>query len=278
MSKSPISNKSVRLRADHGWQLFSYLIGLGITGSMFIVPLYLFLSGKQEAFHSNIGDGAAPLGFFLVGGAVAVAYVIYEIMKVLREDYVFYVKEERTSFEIKKFDPTQTLQVGPFTDIESKALVVKLRWRPQLENTPHVKSFRLHIHTPPEPTATLDVQFVGRSGDQECEMGRRSVIQKIDLTPRGQGESAGKEYNDWQEIVLPITDSSPQYFLNVNVTVINRYGKNGKLAELTQGGEEISKARDRLSMEIFIGLKLNELKQSGTYKKSNVDVVNICLK
>lgn len=259
--------KSLRLRSDYVLQIIVYLCAAVISGGMFFGALFYLWSGKQP-------DGRLGLVAPVIAGALVTSLIVYEILKILRNGYVFYVRGERKVFSLKEFDTTKTLRIGPVTGLDGKTLVLKLRWRPQPENTPKVKSFQLHIQTPPEPTATFDVQLIGQTGNEELEIDRQSIIQKIDLTPRGQGERASEEYDDWREIAFSIADSFPQYLLELRL-IIDHQHENSKSSDdpLSSKPENI-KELEQLWIEMFVGLKLNDLNPRN-YKSSNVGAASI---
>jgi hypothetical protein len=247
-----------------------YLIAAVISGGMSLGALFYLWPRKQQ------GEELVSVAPVLVG-ALVFSLVVYEIVKILRSDYVFYVRREKKVFSLKEFDSAKALRIGPLTGIDGKTIVLKLRWRPQSENTPKVKSFRFHLKTPPEPTATFDVQLIGQTGNDELEIGRQSIMQKIDLTPRGQGEQAGEEYEDWREITFPITGSFPQYLLKLNL-IVDRQRENNRHSDPPLPLEpENMKMLEQIWIEIFIGLRLGDLKDQGNNSISNIADANICV-
>jgi len=188
---------------------------------------------------------------------------------------MFYVLGEKQNFSSKEFDAANMLQIGPLTNLEGKTLVLNLRWRPQPENTPKVKSFRLQLQTPPEPSATFEVQLFGQTGDKEVKVAVQSIIQKIDLTARAAQERSAEVYDDWREITFSITDSFPQYLLKVRLT-IDRPDENIENSDGALTSKTNATVLERLWVEIFVGLKLDEVNNKpDNYKASNVGVADI---
>lgn len=256
--------KTSRLRSDYVCQIIVYSIAAVISGGMSFGALFYLWSGKQQNKNLNL---IAPV--FV--GALIFSLIVFEIVKVLRDGYTFYVHGEKKVFSSKNYDAVKTLQIGPLTNLKDKALVLKLRWRPQPKKSPKVRSFQLHLQTPVEPTATFSVRLIGKSYNEEFEVAHQSIIQKIDLTPRGQSERVAEVYDDWREVVFAVVDSFPQYFLELRLSV--DYPDNDTFLDI-----ENAEMVEQLWVEVFLGLKLADLRHQRNYELSNVGSATIRIK
>ena len=113
----------------------------------------------------------------LIMGVVGFIALYHEARQDLWESFGFYPPKQRLRWRFKDFEAVKSLEIGPFTGLENKALVLVLRWKAQRQDLLKASAFTLFIKTPPEPFAKFNLQFFGQNGSEKTLLAQQSIQQ-----------------------------------------------------------------------------------------------------
>jgi hypothetical protein len=249
--------QQIRLRMECVATALAYIVGILFGVGMAGVSFQIYQS-RPTAEPEHLLLGAMGAGFVWIMG--------YLLVKLLQTGHVFYMFSERRDYSSLSFDAAQQLEIGPLPNLTGRTLILSLRWRPHKNDTPGRKSFHLYLKKPPEPEATFTAELLGLGQGEEVVIAQKSVLQKVDPMPVGQGEDRPVEYDTWREISLPVEAPFSQYKVRLSLAV-HRPDKEEKAAEPLRP--------ERLWMKMYAGMNLSDLKRREVYEYSNLAQADI---
>ncbi len=258
------NRQHLRLRMEYIWQTLNLGFPLLVFGAMFCFAWYQYLFMPPQPVRPGGElpgelDPTTTVLLFTGMALFAIPYFTWRIVEIWLHSYVLSIRGEERAFFSSDFDTSQTVHIGPLTNVSGKALVLRLRWSPQLKNMPRVKSFALQTVSGKEREATFTVMLTHCEAGNEVELSRHNLVQKI-TTPSS--KERPPEYDKWRKIIFHIPDSSTDDSLKISV----------KMNPRPQTGVDTT---ERLWLELSPGLGLRDVKNNDFSYASNIETAEM---